>query len=134
MKVESPVKSMVSVFHFIVGLYREFLPCILITIKIPPGRHSVGAEEARVIGQRWRAAASPRWTAQLTALHRQKWTQGKTNDSRPSSGLQRNPLVFLISHRVNNHVHLLLVCILNYSLHYCICSKCATMTRIEVGI
>lgn len=47
-----PLHSTVSLFHFIVGLYRRFLPCILIRIKIPPGSHSAKAEDARAIGQR----------------------------------------------------------------------------------
>lgn len=52
--VPSPVKSRVSLFHFIVWLYRRFLPCILIRIKIPPGRCSARSEDARAIGQRRR--------------------------------------------------------------------------------
>lgn len=52
--VPTPVKSRVSLFHFIVWLYRRFLPCILIRIKIPPGRCSARAEDARAIGQRRR--------------------------------------------------------------------------------
>ena len=38
-------------FLFIVGLYRRFLPRILITIKIPLGHHRAREEDARVIGQ-----------------------------------------------------------------------------------
>lgn len=35
----SPAQSAASLFHFIMGLYRRFLPRILIRIKIPPGSH-----------------------------------------------------------------------------------------------
>ena len=47
--------SLLGAVHFVVGLYRRFLPCILIRIKIPLGSYSARAEDAIAIGQRRRA-------------------------------------------------------------------------------